>query len=118
MPRKYHQKHRSMTNKIIQLLEEHPCTRKEINASISPCRMSIENRDRIRQIRVAGNRSKTPGHGLFRTVYYLRGDEDRAVKMFIEVNAESLQGLDLSRNTALDSGLSREMAQKVRGAML
>lgn len=107
-----------MTNKIIQLLEEHPCTRKEINAPISPCRMSIENRDRIRQIRVAGNRSKKPGRGLFKTVYYLKGDEDRAVEVFIEVNAEPLQGLNLSRNTTLDSGLSREMAQKVRGAMI
>lgn len=107
-----------MINKIIQLLEEHPRTRQEINAPISPCRMSFENRDRIRQIRVAGNRSKKPGRGWFKTIYYLEGDEDRAVKMFIEVNSESLRGLDLSRNTALDSGLSREMAQKVRGAMI
>ncbi len=107
-----------MTNKIIKLLEDHPCTREETIIPLSPCRMSLKNRDRIRQIRVAGNRSKTPGRGWFKTVYYLEGDEDRAVKMFIEVNAESLQGLDFSRNTVLDSGMSREMAQKVRAAMI
>lgn len=79
--------------------------------------MKVINWDRVRQIRVAGNRSKTPGRGRFKTIYYLAGDEDRAVKMFVEANAQSLSGLDLSRYSVLDSGLPREMAQKVKEAM-
>ena len=106
-----------MINKIIQLLEERPRTRVELRQGISPCRMSVQNRERIRQIRVAGNRSKTPGSGLFRTVYYLAGDEDRAIEMFADVNAESLARLDFSRYTAIDSGLPPGMAQRLRAIL-
>lgn len=103
-----------MSNKIIQLLEEHPRTNKDLTYRISPCKMSIENRGRIRQIRVAANRS---GRGWFRTVYYLAGDEDRAITLFADVNAEALAGLNFGRNTVLDSGLTREMAQKIRAVV-
>jgi hypothetical protein len=49
-------------------------------------------------------------------VYYLDGDCDRAVKKFVEVNINILKNLDMSRYTALDSGLTKELAQKVRSA--
>lgn len=106
-----------MINKIIQILQEHPRTNKDLPHRISPCRMSIENRGRIRQIRVAGNRSKKPGRGWFKTVYYLEGDEDRAITLFADVNAETLAGLNFRRNTIIDSGLTREMARKIRAAI-
>lgn len=103
-----------MTNKIIKLLEESPRTYKELSGPISPCRMSFENRGRVRQIRMAGNRSKKPGRGRFLTVYYLAGDEDRAVDRFVEVNNTMLSEINLSSFSVVDSGLSREMAQKTR----
>lgn len=106
-----------MVNKTIQQLEESPRIYKELYGSISPCRMSSENRGRVRQIRMAGNRTKKPGRGHFLTVYYLADDEDRAVQRFVEVNAEPLSEVNLRTFSVIDSGLSREMAQKVR-AML
>ena len=106
-----------MTNKTIQQLEEYPRIYRELYGSISPCRMSFENRGRVRHIRMAGNRTKKPGRGHFLTVYYLAGDEDRAVERFVEVNATMLSRLNFSGNTTLDSGLNREMAQKIRAAI-
>lgn len=107
-----------MINKIIQLLEKHPCVYSDLPGKISPCRMSFANRERIRQIRVAGKRTNRCFRcGRFQTVYYLEGDEDRAAKKFVEVNAEVLARLNLRGNTALDSGLNREMAQRIRGIL-
>ena len=106
-----------MTNKIITLLEESPRVYMELPGSISPCRMSFENRGRVRKIQMAGNHSKKPGRGKFLTIYYLTGDEDRAVEMFVDVNAAELSKVSMKKFSVIDSGLSREMAQKVKGAM-
>ena len=53
----------------------------------------------------------------FFTIYYLAGDEDRAVKRFVDVNAAELSKVNLQKFSVIDSGLPREMAQKIRGAM-
>jgi hypothetical protein len=50
-------------------------------------------------------------------VYYLIDDEDRAVEKFTVVNAETLERLNLNKYSALDSGLSRDMAQRIRAIL-
>jgi len=106
-----------MTNKIIASLEESPRVYKELSGTLSPCRMSFENRGRVRKIQMAGNHSKKPGRGKFLTIYYLAGDEDRAVAMFVEVNAAELSAVSTQQFSVIDSGLSREMAQKVKDVL-
>jgi len=106
-----------MTNKIIASLEESPRAYKELSGPLSPCRMSFENRGRVRKIQMAGNHSKKPGRGKFLTIYYLAGDEDRAVAMFVEVNAAALSAVGMQKFSVIDSGLSCEMAHKVKEAM-
>ena len=101
-------------NKIIQALENHPCTYTELPGKLSPCRMSIKNRVRVRRIKISGNYSKKPGRGLFKTIYYLEGDEDRAIQKFVEINEEPISHLNFDKYTTLDSGLPREMSQKIR----
>ena len=102
-------------NKIIQALENHPCTYDELPGKLSPSRMSIKNRLRVRHIKISGNHSKKPGRGLFKTIYYLEGD--RAIQKFVEINAEPISHLDFDRYTTLDSGLPREISQKIRAAI-
>lgn len=104
-------------NKIILMLEDLPCTCAEIPGKLSASRMSYKNRSRIRHIKVVGNQSKKHGRGWFKTIYYLAHDEDRAIQRFIDVNHDSLIQLDFTRYNTLDSGLTREMSQKIRKAM-
>ena len=107
-----------MSSKLIQCLESGPCTNAELPYRVSPCRLSIENINRVRQIRVAQNRTKKPGHGKFLTVYYLEGDEDRAIERFIKVNKQSLKSINFSTYSTLDSGMSRKMSQAVKQSYL
>jgi len=107
-----------MSNKLIQCLESCPCTNADLPYRISPCRMSIADINRVRQIRVAGNHAKKPGHGKFRTVYYLEGDEDRAIERFIDVNKQSLKSINFHTYSTLDSGMSRKMSQAVKSVIL
>ena len=102
-------------SKIIEILEAKPCTREELPYKHSISQMSQSNRGRIQKIRVFGKRTNNSFRcGKFKTVYYLVGDENRAAEKFIKVNAETLTRLDLSRNSALDAGLHRDMSQKIR----
>lgn len=105
------------TNQIIALLQKHPCTKNDLPYRVCLNTMSMESRKSIRRIKVSGRRGYKTKCGQLQTVYYLKGDDDRAVKVFAEVNADALNSLDLSRNTVLDSGLTREMAQKVRAVL-
>lgn len=104
-------------NKVYEQLKRSPCTREELPYAIKGT-MGLIYRTRIRILRVAGNRSNKSDYGRFKTVYYLEGDEDRAVHVFAEVNADVLAQLDFSHNTAIDSGLSKDIAQKLRAAIL
>lgn len=106
-----------MKNKIIAQLEEQPCTNKDLPYRVCLNTMSMASRKRIRRIRMSGNHGHATKCGCFLTVYYLEGDDDRAVKVFAEVNAAAIKTLDLSHNTVLDSGLTREMAQKLRSIL-
>ena len=105
------------TNQIIALLEEYPRTKNELPYRVCLNTMSMAARKRIRRIRLSGRRGYTTKCGRFQTVYYLEGDDDRAIKAFAEVNADAINTLDLSRNTIIDSGLTRELAQKVRAIL-
>lgn len=103
-------------NAIIEKLKLGPCTAKEL-----PYRkggMSARNRRRFCQIQVCGKRTHNNRRcGAFKTIYYLVGDEDRAVALFIEANAVTLANLNLHINSALDVGLPKPMVQKIRAAL-
>lgn len=101
-------------NQIIEHLKERPCTKNELPYRMCLNTMSMESRKSIRRIKVSGRRRYKTKCGQLQTVYYLKGDDDRAVKAFVEANADVLKSLDLSRYTVLDSGLTKELAQKVR----
>jgi hypothetical protein len=88
----------------------------ELPGKLSASRMSHKNRLLIRHIRVSGNRTNT-SRGQFKTVYYLAHDEDRAIQRFIDVNQVVLAKLDFTRYNMLDSGLPRDLSQKIRKAM-
>lgn len=107
-----------MSSKLIQCLESGPCTNAELPYRVSPCRLSVEDINRVRQIRVAQNRTNKPRHGKFLTVYYIEGDEDRAIERFISVNKQTLKSINFHTYSTLDSGMSRKMSQKVRAAMI
>ena len=105
-------------SKIIEMLEAKPCTREELLYKHSISQMSQSNRGRIQKIRVTGKRTNRCFRcGKFKTVYYLLGDEDRAAEKFLKVNAETLGKLNLSTNSMLDSGLNREMAQRIKAIL-
>ena len=105
-------------SKIIEMLEEKPCTREELPYKHSVSQMSQSNRGRIQKIRVSGKRTNRCFRcGKFKTVYYLLGDEDLAAEKFTKVNAETLGVLNLSTNSMLDSGLNRDMSQRIRSIL-
>ena len=81
--------------------------------------MSLSNRMRLRRIHVTGKRTNSGNNrvGAFKTIYYLEGDEDRAVTKFIDVNIKPLLTLNYRHNNALDAGLTRDMAQRIRAEM-
>ena len=71
------------------------------------------------KIKPAGTRTnaRINRYGRFETVYYLQGDEDRAVAKFIQVNAEPLGKVDFGRGNALQSGLPEDIYQKIKEQM-
>jgi len=99
----------TVQNKIIEMLKERPRTYSELPSSISTS-MSLAHRIMVHSIKVAGA-------GSFRTVYYLEGDEARAVAVFVEVNTSELTQLNWGSYNAIDSGLSRDTAQAIREVM-
>ena len=105
-------------NKIIEMLEVKPRTREELPYKPSVSQMSQSNRGRIQKIWVSRKRTNRCFRcGKFKIVYYLLGDEDRAAEKFIKVNAETLARLNLRTNSALDAGLNRDMAQRIRSIL-
>ena len=110
-------------NKLIDALEEYPCTMRELPYHVYAS-MELANQKRILKIKVAGTRTNTRvnRYGRFTTVYYLEGDEDRAVQKFVEVNvvevnAGALVKVDFGRNNMLRSGLPKHILKKIREAM-
>ena len=106
-------------NQVFDALERSPCTRKELpyphrgyTSSTSP--------KQILKIKPAGTRTNTRvnRYGRFETVYYLQGDEDRAVEKFIQVNAEPLGKVDFGKNNTLRSGLPDCIFQKIKGRVM
>lgn len=102
-------------NSVIDALTVCPCVEKELPYPVRSD-MALEGRRRIMKIKVAGTRTNRRCNrcGRFITVYYLDGDEDRAVKKFVDVNKDTLGRIDFSRNSVLDSGLHRQIVRKIR----
>jgi len=50
----------------------------------------------------------------FKTVYYLIGDEEAAIRRFIQVNLDLIQSLDFDQETELDSGLQKWQVKAIR----
>jgi len=53
----------------------------------------------------------------FKTVYYLFGDEEAAIRMFIQTNLDKIQALDFDQETELDEGLQKWQAKAIRKMM-
>ena len=53
----------------------------------------------------------------FKTVYYLFGDEEAAIGMFIQVNLDLIQSLDFDHETELDSGLQKWQVKAIKKMM-
>jgi hypothetical protein len=106
------------TNHFIEVLKDHPCVYTELPYKPGINSMSTESRQSIRRIRVSGRKgTHAAPYGHMQTVYYLDGDEDRAVELFVKVNVDMLKMLDLRRYTILDSGLPKEIARLVKDVM-
>ena len=105
------------SNQIIERLKEGPCINGNLPYRVSVRDMGLRNRQRVRRISIAGRKSSKRGIGTLLTVYYLAGDEDRAIQLFAEVNAPALAQLDLSHNTLIDSALPHGMAQRLRAIL-
>lgn len=104
-------------NAIIERLTIEPCTANDL-----PYRkggMNATHATRIHRIKMCGKRTNNNQRcGAFTTVYYLDDDVDRAVDLFVQVNAKPLSRLNLHGNSALDAGLPKHLAQKIRAVLL
>ena len=58
-------------------------------------------------------RKGQPPHRPFITVYYIIGDIDRAVKLFVQVNSDALSTVNFARNNLLWSGIQKITAKKI-----
>ena len=58
-------------------------------------------------------RKEQSPHRPFITVYYIIGDIDRAVDLFVEVNRDALSALDFTGNNLIHSGLPKNVAKKI-----
>jgi|GEM_PF-4588602 len=105
-------------NQLVDALRRGPCTRKELPYPYQGV-MNLASPEAIMKIKPAGTRTnaRINRYGRFETVYYLQGDEDRAVAKFIQVNAEPLGKVDFGRGNALQSGLPEDIYQKIKEQM-
>jgi len=98
-------------NAIIEILKKHPCTASELPyRSISS--ISMTNRPTVRKIKVPGSRA-AKSHK-FLTVYYLAGDEDRAIEKFAETNMDTLKKMRWDGNNVLNSSIDRYISDRLK----
>lgn len=100
---------------VIERLTDAPCIADELPTGF--LRMSVRYREKIRKIKVSGNRAHTLGHGGLKTVYYIAGDERRAAKKFIDENREAITQVGASQYSILNSNLDKEMVAEIRGLL-
>ena len=102
-------------NKIIESLKIEPHTAETLPYKPSPQRFGVKNRSLLQKIHVSSHRNRTnqTPHQQFRTVYYLLGDVDRAVELFVKINHESLSNLNFKGNNLLWSGMPKNIAKKI-----
>ena len=102
-------------NKIIDALKESPQTAESLPYKPSTYKLGVKNRMLFQKIHVAGHRNRRgqSPHKQFTTVYYLLGDAERAVELFVKVNYEQLSSLNFTGNNLLWTGLQKNMAKLV-----
>ena len=102
-------------NKIIDALKESPQTAESLPYKPSTYKLGVKNRMLFQKIHVAGHRNRRgqSPHKQFTTVYYLLGDTERAVELFVKVNYEQLSSLNFSTTNIIWSGLQKNMAKMV-----
>lgn len=100
-------------NQIMESLKTGPKTNSELPYKFGVIKVNPEDRCKVRFIKVAGRRSKKSPLGIFRSIYYLKDDEDLAITKFIEVNKDILDTMDFSKSHILQSGLSKNIAKKI-----
>lgn len=91
--------------KFYEALKEEPQT------NIDRGKLTHDERTDLRSIEVQTSYVQTPSTpGKFTTIYYLEGDQDRAVKQFVRENRELLEQVDFSSNrNSIQSSVSREI---------
>ena len=92
-------------NQIMESLETGPKTNNELPYKFGVVKVRPEDRCKVRFIKVTGRRAKKSSLGIFRSVYYLKDDEDLAINKFVEINKEILETMDFSKSHILQSGL-------------
>ena len=102
-----------LRNQIMESLKTGPKTNPELPYKFGVIKVKPEDRCKVRFIRIAGRKGKKGSIGIFRSVYYLKDDEDLAVDKFVEVNRDILETIDFSKSHILQSGLSKDIAKKI-----
>ena len=97
----------------MESLKTGPKTNSELPYKFGVIRVKPADRCKVRFIKIAGRKAKKSSVGTFRSVYYLKDDEDLAVDKFVEVNRDILETIDFSKSHILQSGLSKDIAKKI-----
>ena len=101
------------TNAIIETLKNYPATSAELPYKKGYNTMNLTSQHCLRKIRVIGSSNSKHKYGYFFTIYYLDGDEDRAVEHFVKVNFARLQKLEGFNNTVLSRQIEKTMLKKI-----
>ena len=103
------------SNAIIERLKISPCTAAELPYKPAMQKFGVKNRMLLQKIHVCGHRyrkGQTP-HKPFITVYYLLGDINKAVDLFVKVNRDALSTVNFARNNYIHSGLPNGIGKKI-----
>lgn len=102
-------------NAIIEALKIEPQTAESLPYKPSPQKFGVKNRLLLQKIHVNSHRyrkNQTP-HKQFVTVYYILGDVERAVELFVKINYEALSNLNFKGNNLLWSGMPKDIAKRI-----
>ena len=101
------------TNALIELLKICPRTDSELPYRVTPHGMSLANRKMILKISIPGGKNVPIKHTRFDTVYYLDGDEERAIQRFVEINREGILKMRESQCNSLCRSVRKELREKL-----
>lgn len=89
--------------KLYEKLQQAPQTG-IIRSDLNP-----QERSELRTISVSLGPNRTTTLGQFSTIYYLEGDEERAVELFVNKHRDQLEQLDFSQRNPVKSSVDQEL---------